>query len=66
MSQERKTLERYSLPADLVQRLANLLNELPARMSRQLINELEAECLQQELPDQDPTIQADGGKGKAK
>lgn len=38
----------YNLPADLVQSIANLLGELPARVSRSQLNALEAECTRQD------------------
>lgn len=39
----------YTLPAGLVQATLNLLNEMPAKMSRTLINALELECGEQDV-----------------
>lgn len=38
----------YALPQKLVQAVVDLLNELPARASRPLLNGIEAECLRQD------------------
>lgn len=40
--------ERYSLPAPLLQAITNTLNDLPARVSRSMLNALEVECVQQD------------------
>jgi hypothetical protein len=39
---------RYSLPEPLLQAIVNALSELPARVSRGLLNAIEGECLQQD------------------
>lgn len=38
----------YSLPANLVQAVVNILNELPARLVRPTLNAIEAECVRQD------------------
>lgn len=38
----------YIIPESLLQGLVNLLQELPARVSRTLLNDLEAECQRQD------------------
>lgn len=42
------TIENYSIPAQLVQGTLNLLLELPAKQSRELINAYEQICRAQE------------------
>lgn len=39
---------RYSLPGDLLQAIVNVLNEQPARITRALLNAIEAECIKQD------------------
>lgn len=39
---------RYSLPAEVVQAIVNVLNDQPARVTRGVLNAIEAECLQQD------------------
>jgi hypothetical protein len=37
-------MEDYTLPGELVQNIVSVLNELPARVSRVLLNQMEATC----------------------
>lgn len=42
------TERRYSLPEPLLQAVVNVLNDLPARVSRPLLNGIEVECAAQD------------------
>lgn len=41
-------IDAYSLPTPLVQAIVQVLNEMPARATRALLNAIEAECLRQD------------------
>ena len=41
-------MDNYTLPAKLVQQILDILNELPARVSRGVLNDIEMECLAQQ------------------
>lgn len=41
-------MNTYALPDQLVQAVVDLLNEMPARASRGVLNALEAECTRQD------------------
>jgi hypothetical protein len=43
-------VRRYSVPEPLLQAVVNVLNMLPAGQVRSLLNQLEAECVEQDQP----------------
>lgn len=42
----------YTLNEQLIQRIASTLGEMPARLSRHVLNELEVECSRQDIAEQ--------------
>lgn len=55
----------YSLPAPLVQAIVSQLNEMPAKMSRGLLNAIEFECSEQDKARSQAELQEKINQAKA-